>query len=71
MGDLGCDIVGVSDRDDGIAKARAERFGSTPFTDYRRMIETTRGDTKSAGWMGAQPMIPEDGDGWWLSTTEI
>ena len=37
-----CDIVGVSDRDEGIAKARAERFGSTRFTDYRRMIETTR-----------------------------
>jgi hypothetical protein len=37
-----CDIVGVSDRDEGIAKARAERFGSTPFTDYRQMIETTR-----------------------------
>ena len=42
LGDLRCDIVGVSDRDEGIAKARAERFGSTRFTDYRRMIETTR-----------------------------
>jgi len=40
--DLGCDIVGVSDRDERIAKNRAERFGSTPFTDYRRMIETTK-----------------------------
>jgi predicted dehydrogenase len=39
--DLGCDIVGVSDRAERIARERAERFGSTPFTDYRRMIETT------------------------------
>src|SRR5215469_1831381 len=40
--DLGCDIVGVSDRDERIAKDRAAHFGSTPFTDYRRMIEATR-----------------------------
>lgn len=40
--DLGCDIVGVSDRAERIARERAERFGSTPFTDYRRMIETTK-----------------------------
>ena len=40
--DLGCDIVGVSDRNERIVKDRAERFGSTPFIDYRRMIETTR-----------------------------
>ena len=40
--DLGCDIVGVSDRDERIARNRAERFGGTPFTDYRRMIEATR-----------------------------
>jgi predicted dehydrogenase len=40
--DLGCDIVGVSDRDERIARDRAERFGSTPFADYRRMIEATR-----------------------------
>ena len=39
--DLGCDIVGVSDRAEEIARDRAERFASTPFTDYRRMIETT------------------------------
>jgi predicted dehydrogenase len=39
--DLGCDIVGVSDREERIASERALRFGSTPFTDYRRMIETT------------------------------
>jgi predicted dehydrogenase len=39
--DLGCDIVGVSDRAERIARERAERFGSTPFSDYRRMIETT------------------------------
>ena len=40
--DLGCGIVGVSDRDEGTAKNRAERFGSTAFTDYRRMIEAMR-----------------------------
>ena len=40
--DLGCDVVGVSDRDERIARDRAERFGSTPFTDYRRMIEARR-----------------------------
>ena len=40
--DLGRDIVGVSDRLERIAKDRAERFGSTPFTDYREMIEVTR-----------------------------
>ncbi len=40
--DLECDIVGVSDRSEHIATERAERFGSTPFTDYRRMIEATR-----------------------------
>lgn len=40
--DLGCDIVGVSDRSERIAADRAERFGSIPFTDYRRMVETTR-----------------------------
>ena len=40
--DLGCDIVGVSDRSERIAKNRAEQFGSTPFTDYRQMIEATK-----------------------------
>jgi predicted dehydrogenase len=40
--DLERDIVGVSDRDARIAKERAERFGSTPFTDYRQMVEATR-----------------------------
>jgi predicted dehydrogenase len=40
--DLGCQIAGVSDRDERIAKDRAERFGSTAFADYRRMIEATR-----------------------------
>ena len=33
--DLGRQIVGVSDRDLRVAKERAQRFGSTPFTDYR------------------------------------
>lgn len=40
--DLGCDIVGVSDRDARIAWDRAARFGATPFTDYRRMVETAK-----------------------------
>jgi len=40
--DLGCDIVGVSDRSERIAAERARRFGSSPFTDYRRMIGATR-----------------------------
>jgi predicted dehydrogenase len=40
--DLGCDIVGVSDRAAPIANDRAQRFGSRPFTDYRRMIEATK-----------------------------
>src|SRR6516165_10114294 len=40
--DLGCDIVGVSDRSERIATERATRFGSRPFADYRQMIETTR-----------------------------
>jgi len=40
--DLGCDIVGVADRSARIAEERAHRFGSTPFTDYRQMIEATR-----------------------------
>ena len=40
--DLGRDIVGVSDRNEAIARDRAARFGSTPFTDYRRMIEETK-----------------------------
>jgi predicted dehydrogenase len=40
--DLGCDIVGVSDPSERIAENRADRFGGTPFTDFRRMIEATR-----------------------------
>jgi len=40
--ELGCDIVGVSDRAEAIARDRAERFGSTPFADYRRMVDSTR-----------------------------
>jgi predicted dehydrogenase len=40
--DLGCDIVGVSDRSTRIAADRAQRFGATAFTDYREMVETTK-----------------------------
>ena len=36
------DIVGVHDPDRGIAEDRAKRCGSTPFTDYRAMIDKTR-----------------------------
>jgi predicted dehydrogenase len=39
--DLGCDIVGVSDRSERIAAERARRFGTTPFTSYQQMIEAT------------------------------
>jgi predicted dehydrogenase len=41
---LGCDIVGVSDPSERIVRDRADRFGSAPFTDYRRMIEATKPD---------------------------
>ncbi len=40
--DLGCDIVGVSDRSAQIARDRTQRFGGTPFSDYRQMIEATK-----------------------------
>jgi predicted dehydrogenase len=40
--DLGCDIVGVSDRSARIAGERVEQFGGTPFIDYRQMIEATK-----------------------------
>ena len=40
--DLECDIVGVSDRAERIARDRAQRFGGTPFTDYRQMVEATK-----------------------------
>jgi predicted dehydrogenase len=40
--DLGCDIVGVSDRSERVARDRADRFGGTAFADYRRMIEVTK-----------------------------
>ena len=40
--DLGCDIVGVSDRSAGIAEDRARRFGSIAFTNYREMVEATK-----------------------------
>lgn len=42
--DLNCDIVGVSDDSRAIAEDRAKRFNSTPFTDYRKMVETTKPD---------------------------
>lgn len=35
-------IVGVHDPDRAIAEDRARRCGSTPFTDYRAMIDKTR-----------------------------
>jgi predicted dehydrogenase len=36
------DIVGVHDPDRRIAEDRAKRCGSTPYTDYRAMIEKTK-----------------------------
>ncbi len=42
LDDLGCNIIGVSDRAEQIAAERAARFGSQPFTDYRQLIEATR-----------------------------
>jgi predicted dehydrogenase len=55
--DLGCDIVGISDRSERIAADRARRFGSTPYTDYRRMIETTRPEFAIA--LGRHCEMPE------------
>ena len=39
---LKLNIVGVSDEDGRIAQDKASKFNSTPFTDYRAMIEKTR-----------------------------
>jgi predicted dehydrogenase len=39
---LQVDIVGVHDPDEAIAKNRAGLVGSTPYTDYRLMIEKTK-----------------------------
>jgi predicted dehydrogenase len=36
------DIVGVHDADRAIAEDRAKRCGSTPYTDYRAMIDKTK-----------------------------
>ena len=36
------DIVGVHDPDRAVAEDRAKRCGSTPFTDYRAMIDKTK-----------------------------
>jgi predicted dehydrogenase len=36
------DIVGVHDPDRAIAEDRAKRCGSTPYTDYRAMIDKTK-----------------------------
>jgi predicted dehydrogenase len=36
------DIVGVHDPDRAVAEDRARRCGSTPFTDYRTMIDKTK-----------------------------
>jgi predicted dehydrogenase len=55
--DLGCEIVGVSDRSERIAKDRADRFGGTPFRDFREMIEATRPDFVIA--LGRHCEMPE------------
>jgi len=36
------DIVGVHDPDRSVAEDRAKRCGSTPYTDYRAMIDKTK-----------------------------
>jgi predicted dehydrogenase len=51
------DIVGVSDRDEAIAKDRAERFNSKPFTDYREMIAETKPEFVIA--LGRHSDMPE------------
>lgn len=38
------DIAGIHDPDGAVAEDRANRYNSTPYTDYRRMIEETRPD---------------------------
>ena len=38
------DIVGVHDPDRTMAEDRAKRCGSTPYTDYRAMIDKTKPD---------------------------
>jgi hypothetical protein len=55
--DLGCDIVGVSDRFAQIAEDRAQRFGGTLFTDYRQMIEATKPEFVIA--LGRHSDMPE------------
>lgn len=42
--DMKVDLVGVSDDRQEIAEDRARRFGSTAYTDYRKMVETTKPD---------------------------
>jgi hypothetical protein len=41
------DIVGVHDPDPGVAADRAKRCGSTPYTDYRSMIDKTSQNSSS------------------------
>src|SRR5215831_10615202 len=38
------DIVGIHDPDRAVAEDRAQRCGSTAYTDYRAMIDKTRPD---------------------------
>jgi predicted dehydrogenase len=38
------DIVGIHDPNSAVAEDRANRYNSTPYIDYRRMIEETRPD---------------------------
>ena len=57
LADLKRDIVGVSDEDARIAQDRADRFESTPFTDYRAMIEETKPDFVVA--LGRHVDMPE------------
>jgi predicted dehydrogenase len=58
--DLDRQIVGVSDRNEAIAQDRATRFNSTPYTDYRQMIEETKPEFVIA--LGRHCHMPETFD---------
>jgi predicted dehydrogenase len=51
------EIVGMSDPDPAVAEDRAKLFDSTPFTDYREMIEKTKPDFVVA--LGKHNAMPE------------
>ncbi len=42
LGELGVEVVGVSDRNIAIAQQRADEYGGRAYSDYRRMIEESQ-----------------------------